>query len=469
MALAPFLEGDYASAMNEFDVAVRLDWPTLAFAFGVAVLVGLAFGLAPALRAGRTDLRRSLGTQRVGLDRREHRALRLLVVGEIAVAVVVVATAGLVLQGFRRAQLASPGFAARGLHVFDVDLPAARYADPGSVVRFLEAARERVAELPGVGAVGVTTTQPLYPGTNLATANVEGAPAPDPPGYHTVHHRQVLPGYFAAMGMPMLRGRDFDRRDAEGTEPGVVVSRALATRLWGEGEPVGQRIKVGRLDDPAPWLRVIGVVGDVRESVDATDGEVIGTWYVSYQQLPMIAPPRASFVVRGELESAGALAAVRGAIRGPDRDLAVGARGSMQTLLHGALGTERFSAVLLALFGAVGMLLTAIGIYGLLAHWVAQRGRELAVRSALGCAPARLRRGVVAEGGVLFAAGAVLGGLATWGVSRGAAAVLQGAGNVEPWAAAGAIVVLAAVTALAAWGPARRAARTAPWAAMRTD
>jgi hypothetical protein len=197
-----------------------------------------------------------------------------------------------------------------------------------------------------------------------------------------------------------------------------------------------------------PWLRVVGVAGEVRESVDSNEGDVAGTWYVSYRQLMPLAPsPRASFVVRGQLDGAGAQAVVREAIRGNDRELAVGALGSMQALLHGALGTA----------------------YGLLAHWVAQRRRDLAVRAALGCAPGRLFRAVAAEGAGLFAAGATLGGLATWALARGAAAVLQGDGGGRVGIAVAAIAALALVTAVAAWFPARRAAGTAPWTAMRGE
>jgi putative ABC transport system permease protein len=468
LALAPFLEGDYASPMNEFDNGVRLDLPTLAFTFGCAVAVGLLFGLAPALRAGRTDVRGSLTLQRVGLDRREHRALRWLVVGEIAVAVVVVATAGLVLSGFRNVMLRSPGFAAEGVQVFEVNLPRARYAEPEAIVDFLAAARERVAALPGVTAAGVTTIQPFDPGTSLAGASSEALPAPDPPGAWLVNHRQVLPGYLAALGVPLLRGRDLDDRRA-GAEPEVVVSDALARRLWPGANAVGQRLKVGRLDEPTPWLRVVGVAADVRESADPADGEVVGTWYVSYRQLLPLAPRRASFVVRGDLDAPAAQAAVRAAIRGPDRDLAVGALGSMEALRRGSLATPRFTAALLAVFGGAGLLLTAIGIYGLLAHWVAQRGRELAVRSALGCAPARLRRGVLREGATLMAAGGLLGGVATLALARGAAAALQGARHLELGAAALALLLLAVVAALAAWAPARRAAATPPWQAMRGE
>ena len=160
---------------------------------------------------------------------------------------------------------------------------------------------------------------------------------------------------------------------------------------------------------------------------------------------------------------------MRAAIRGGDRDLAVGTLGSMATLLGGTLATARFSAVLLAVFAGVGALLTVVGVYGLLAHWVAQRRRELAVRSALGCAPARLFRAVAAEGALLFAAGALVGGAATWAVARGAAAALQGRAGGGGWLVAGALAVLAVVTALAAALPARRAAATPPWTAMRAD
>ncbi len=469
LAYAPFTQGDYASPMNEFDVGARLGLATFGFLLAASLVVGVAFGVVPALRASRPDVRQLLDELRSGISRHTGRLLGSLVVAEVAVAVVVVIGAGLVYQSFRRLASADPGYRAAGAYVLQVDLPETRYPDGARIAAFVQGAVERLRALPGVTAAGATTVEPLDPGTTLAAANPDADAAPDPPGYFLVHHRQVVPGYFDALGVLLLRGRDFGPGDRAGGNPVVVVSRSLAERFWPGQDPVGHRVKHGRLDDPRPWMTVVGVVDDVRESADPADPEVVGTWYLPLAQRPELVPREMSFVVRGPGDPDTLLAAAREAIRGDDRQLAVGLSAPMETLLAESLTEERFTAAVVAIFALAALLLAGLGIYGVLSYTVSQRSHELAVRAALGAVPRRLLRSVLAQACGLLGLGLALGLAMAWSSGHLLATMLFGIRAGDPATFVAGAVFLSLAVLGASLAPAWRAAKAVPVAALRGE
>jgi hypothetical protein len=245
----------------------------------------------------------------------------------------------------------------------------------------------------------------------------------------------------------------------------VVLDRAAARYFWPHGEALGQRLKRGRLDGPGPWMRVVGVVDTIQER---RDPEVVGTWYLPLDQQPELLDGELRFLVRTRVGGAPSLAALRDAVRGGDAALAVGTPGAMDALLRASRTEDRFAALLVSLFAALALLLAAVGMYGLLAHWVTQRQRDLAVRAALGCAPARLGRAILAEALLLATGGVLLGALAALALGRFAATIAAGA-RLDGVVLALALVPLAAVTVVAALAPAWRARAASPVLAMRSE
>src|SRR5579864_4186825 len=279
-----------ASAMREFDYNARLDLPVFAFAAGIMALVGMGFGLLPALRASRTDLRSAISITGRGatLDRSARRLLGLCVVVELAVAVALVTASVTATQYFRKLIDEPWGFETQDRLAFSVTIPDRFFPNPADKQQALERGLMKLRELPGVQSATVVSPSPMDASWTLMLFNPEGAPAPEPRGVYTAYSRITVPGYFQSMGQPLLQGRDFVENDGPDAPLVCMISQSIAQRFWPNESPLGKRIRWGRLDGNRPWFTIVGVVGNMKAIADPNDGEVVG----------MIARPMSQMLVR---------------------------------------------------------------------------------------------------------------------------------------------------------------------------
>ena len=441
---------------------VRADVTVLAFAVLCAIATGVVAGLVPALAATAS---RACSRRQSWLRERTHTGARrvrsMLVVAEVALAVVLAIGALLLGRSFQHLLDVDPGFRADHLLTLQMNVPD-RYATPEARRHFYREFFDRIGALPGVRNVGGTTRLPLG-STNVTTqVAVEGREI-EPARLPEVEFRRALRNYFATMGIPILRGRGFDDRDSPEAPPVAVINLAAARRLFPGEEPVGRRVRMG--PDPAvPWMTIVGVVGDVRHA--SLDTEPVPELYIYYLQNPPIAP---FIVVRTEGDPGALAAAVRATARQMDRDLTLYDVRTMDQVRADSGARRRFLALLAGLFGALAVALAGAGVYGVMALVVAERTREIGVRLALGARPAHVWLLVAGEGLTLAAAGVVVGlGLARLAVPFMASQLFGiGAGDPATLVAVPLVLLLAAVTAC--YLPARRAMAVDPCTALRWE
>lgn len=472
LALSPLGSDASGGAIREFDVTPTLDGVVLGFSVATTLLIGVSFGLLPAWRASQSDVQSALrGAGRSGLlDRGARRMLGLLVVTEVALAVVLLVGTGLMIRSFRNFTAQPWGFATANRLVFDVSFTDRLRPQHEQRVQYVEEALLRLRTLPGVRAATATTPHQMFPAFSLAGFTPEGITPPEARGYFITYHRMVFPGYFRDAGIPLVMGRDFEAADFQpGNPQRVIVSRAFAERFWPGQDPIGKRIKRGRPDSTRPYMEIIGVVADTRAQVDADDGDVVGNWYLPYAQHPNFLSGTVTFILDASVPADSLAPAVRTALAGVDPNLAVYNFNTLERMVSDAYTNDRFALLLVSLFGGSGLLLAAIGLYALLAFQVARRTRELGVRAALGATAADIVGLVFREGGRLVGVGLVVGAAAAWaglGVLR---TQLHDVSPADPWAYLLALGVLALAASLACWLPARRATRINPIEALRAE
>src|SRR2546421_1136775 len=472
-ALSPEGADATGSAMREFDYAARLDLPVFAFATGVMALVGLGFGLLPAARASRTDLRGAISVTSRGatLDRNARRLLGSFVVIELAIAAALLTASVTATQFFRKLIEEPWGFETKDRLAFNVTVPDRFFPTATAKQNALESSLTQLRTLPGVESATVVSPSPMDASWTLMLFNAEGASAPEPRGVFTAYSRLPVPGYFQNVGQPLLQGRDFLERDDSDSPLVCIISQSIGKRFWPNESPIGKRIRWGRLDGTRPWFTIVGVVGEMKAIADPRDGEVVG----------MIARPLAQMLVqttapldditfvlhtkgRGISESV-----IRAALARADSRLAVYNVVSLADAAAQSRTTERFIFVLVSAFGLLGLILAAVGLYGLLSLQVARRQREFGIRSALGATARQIIQLVANQGARLLAIGFAVSALVTWACFR----LIQNhwaempAPNVFAWIGGGA--VLSAAVALACWLPAQRAARVDPVVALRAE
>jgi putative ABC transport system permease protein len=335
----------------------------------------------------------------------------------------------------------------------------------------LDAALAQLRALPGVTSATVTSPSPMNPPRDLMGFNAENAPALEPRGFNLTYVRAAPPDYFKTMGQPLLRGREFRENDRPGAPFVCIVSDAFARRFWPTEDPIGKRVKWGRLDGPRPWMTVVGVVADMKAVADPRDGEVIGMIarpLAQMAELGSILLDDITFVVHAEGNPINE-PAIRAALVRADSRVAANNIVSLEEAASRSRVTERFIFVLVTLFGLLGLILAAVGLYGLLSLQVARREREFGIRSALGATAAHIIRLIARQGGTLIGIGFAVGGIATWGVIR----IVRNqwpampAPNIIAWFLTAA--VLGAAALVACWLPARRAAQVDPVTALRSE
>ena len=444
-----------------------LDGRVLGFTLAASLLTGILFGLAPALQASKPDLTAALkeGGRSVGAGRRASRTRSALIVAQVATAFVLLVGAGLLVNSLLRLQRIEPGFDPERMLSFRVSLPPAKYSEPQQIESFYQGLLTRVGALPGVTAVSATSALPLSGQNSVVGFAVEGVPTPpQTPFPHTSGLRVVRPGYFGTMGIRLLQGRDFDARDTLRSTPVTIINEALARRHFPNQNPIGRRINPSfGVDDRGILFReIIGVVGDVRHS--SLREEAGPESYVAHAQAPF---NTITVVARAGNDPRALTAAVRGEVRTLDPDLPVFAVRTLEEYLATAVAQPRFGALLLSIFAGVALLLTAVGLYGVISYGVEQRRHEIGVRMALGARARDVLGLVMRQGVALAAAGIGLGLVAAAALTRVMASFLFGVGATDPATFALIALLLGLVALAASYVPALRAARVDPLDALR--
>jgi len=469
-ALSPMASDATGNAMREFSTAVALDGPVLAVSLATALLVGLGFGLVPAWRVSRGDLHAAVkGGSRSTLERGTRRTFGALVVSEIAVALVLLTATGLMIRSFHNLIGQDWGFATNERLTFDASFSERLRPRHTERVAYVEQALERLRALPGVVSATAVTPELVAFGRNLAGVTPEGSTPPETRGYFLVNHRMVFPGFFEASGMRIVRGRALQATDVEGTQRVAVVSERFVRRFWPNQDPIGKTIKRGRPDDPRPPYTVVGVLADIKGVADPTDGDVPGLWYLPYAQNATFLTNDISFVVHARVPPESLERAARQAVLGVDPAIAPYSFNTLERLVENTYVEDRFALLLIGLFGALGLVLSAIGLYGLLSFQVARRTRELGVRAALGAQGRDILSLVFRDGAALLGAGVGVGVLMAGATTRLLGSQLHDIRPADPFAYLLAVAVLSAAAALASWLPARRAARVDPMIALRSE
>ncbi len=439
--------------------SARLDLPVLAGTFALSVVVGILSGLTPGWRAARAGSRETLaGTDRA-LGGKTQRGRSVLVATEIALSLVLLTGAGLLLASLVRLLDVRAGFDPNGVTTVQMSLTGPGYGTAAAVSRFESAVTSRLAALPGVTAVGTSSSLPLERGLNVWITG--GAAGPEHQTY--VQQRVVSGDFFSALRIPLMRGRFFDASDVAGSGKVALVNATLAGRLWPDGDAVGREIADG--------LRIVGIVGDVHEM--GLEYPAPNILYVPQVQLS----DAATRMVNGWFPTAWvvragrpiAAAAVRGVVRTVDPAQPIVSVRAMDDVVSGSLATRRFIAMLLELFAGLALVLAAIGVYGLITYAVGRRRREIGLRVALGATRPAVLTMVLRQGLVLAVAGAAIGLVGAVALTRFLRSFLFGIGTADPLVLGGASIVLIGVALVASWLPAHRAAAVDPMTALRSE
>jgi putative ABC transport system permease protein len=451
----------------------RLDGPVVAFAVGLTLLSGLVFGLVPSLRAASQLPHEALkeGGRSGSRAGSRDRLRNVLVVGEIAVALVLLTGAGLLIRSAIALNRVDPGFDPQGVVAGRVSLPAVTYETPEQVTRAFQRIEERIVAMPGAARGALVSTAPLEGGGSNGLVP-EGRPL-DISSAINSQMRLVTLGYFATMKIRLLHGRTFTADDRRGAPLVMVINETLAREAFPGEDPIGKRIACC---EPGPdgspnWKEVVGVVGDVR--AQGMDQAPEPEFY-----LPMLQAPAAAWnwtdrtmtvAVRAQGDPISLMTPLRQAVAEVDPAVPLYNLGTMQGRLVDSLAQSRFSTMLLTVFGAIALLLAAIGVYGVISYGVAQRTQEIGIRMALGARHADVLAMVVRHGAVLAGVGMVVGLAGALALSGLLSTLLFRVSPTDPPTFAGGIVVLMAVAVMAAALPARRAARTDPMVALRSE
>jgi putative ABC transport system permease protein len=440
---------------------ISVDRWMLAFTLGVSVLTGVCFGLVPAIQASRSTVQTSLKIEDRGATSPLGRASSLLVIGEIAVAVLLVIVAGLLIRSFTSLLRVDPGFRTERIVTARVTPPAIRYRTEESTRVFYDSLLARVAALPGVQSVEAVSNIPLASHTGGFAFEVEGSPYVRAKGAPTTGERKVTPGYLRAMGIPLLKGRPLADTDRENTPRVGLINETMARQYFAGVDPIGRRFKeVYRKD----WTTVVGVVGDVRhEGLDEAAGLEV---YRPFAQVPA---RDMSLVIRTFNEPSLFAASLRAAVAEIDPTAPISDVRTIDQILARSVAAWRFTTFLHGAFALVALTLAAIGIYGVLSYAVSRRSREIGVRMALGASRADVLRMVMGHALLLSAGGTIGGVLAALAATRLLKTLLFEVSPTDLVTFTVVPLLLAAVACLAAYIPASRATRVDPTIALRLE
>ena len=465
-------------SVPRFDL-IAVDLRVLAFTSVLSLVTGVGFGLAPALRASSVDLLTALkDSARATTGVFGHSTRLVLVVGEVALALVLLVGAGLSVRSFSRLMAVDLGFNPDRVVTMRVNLPAASYGALSKWMTFHDELLRRVNSLPGLDAAALNTTLPLGAGGVESEVRYEGQPPPA-----SIHEEEITclfqagtPGYFRAMGIPLLKGRTFTDRDAADTTPVAVVDDALVRTLFANADPIGKRIAFEFRGQPPQdvqpiWREIVGVVRHVRHYGLAAERPHVQV-YAPFTQLPLWFQerrPAMALVLRSSMEAEQLAGAIRREVAALDRSIPVYAIRTMESYVSQNTEQSRLAVTLLAGFGALALVLVTIGIYGVMSFLVSRRTQEIGIRLALGATRGDVMRQVVGQGMGLASVGIAVGLAAAWGLTQSMRALLYDLSPHDVPTYASIVAVIAAVALVASYLPARRATHVDPLRALRSE
>jgi putative ABC transport system permease protein len=443
---------------------IGIDASVLLFTVGVSLLTGVLFGLFPAWQTSKTDLHAVL--KEGGRSGSAQRSVRgLFVVVEVAAALVLLVGAGLLLKSFQKLQEVNPGFRPDHLLTMQISLPSNRYKDAQQIDVFFAQALEKVKALPGVESAGVCTSVPMSGSGSSGSFSIEG---------RTVALGEMSPWgnrwfagatYFQTMGIPLLKGRYFDDRDVREAPPVSIIDETMERKFWANEDPIGKRISFQRDPQGNPiWREVVGVVGHVKQK--GLEGESPVQYYVPHRQLPSSG---VFLVVRTAAEPSSLAGAVRGSIQQADRELPVFRVTTMERLVTESMTQRRFAMTLLGIFAVVALILASVGLYGVMSYSVTHRTNEIGIRMALGAKVTDVLAMVVGQGMKLSLAGVGIGLVGAFALTRVMRTLLFSVSATDPLIFIVVALLLAGVSLLACYVPARRATKVDPMEALRYE
>jgi putative ABC transport system permease protein len=448
---------------------IKLDGAVLAFTLVLSLATGIVFGLVPAWQASHVDLNTALksGTRGAGGSEGKHRMRNALVMTEVALALILLICASLLIQSFARLGRVDTGMRTEHLFTARIGLPESAYPKPENIVTFFDQLMPRLRAIPGVDSVTTVWPLPLSGSLNISSFDIEERPAPEGQQPDSVM-RIVGPDYFKTMGIPVKQGRGFESTDQFRSLPVVIVNEQFAQKFFpGQKNVVGKHIKPSwGIGDEKPLMRtIVGVVGNVKHI--KLSGEFTPEVYLSSSQMPM---ESMSIVARTRVSNPAAItSAVRSELAAVDRNIPLVRVRVFDEYLARALARPRFNAMLLSIFAGTALLLTAIGIYGVMAYSVSQRTNEIGIRIALGAGKNSIFRLVVGQAMTIVAISLVAGVLGAFAATRLLNSLLFGIGASDPLTFIGIMLLVSIVAFLAAWLPARRAMRVNPIIALRAE
>jgi putative ABC transport system permease protein len=460
--------------------SIHLDPVALLFTAAVTLLTALLFGLVPAWPAARDAATADAASLRSGArataGRRQHRTRATLVVAEVALAVVLLVSAGLLLRAFERLSAVDPGFRPAGVLSMEITLSRASYARPDRAAAFYRETIDRLRAVPGVRAAGAVEYLPLSGLDSSTGFYIDGRPAPERADEQRTHHRSASPGYFDAMGIGLVAGRTFEHRDGPTAPRVAMINETMARRYWPGENAVGKRLALDleamrfypdrppTLDIQGGMREIVGVIRDVRHNSLAT--APVPEMYVPFLQRPATSM---TLVARTDRDATAVIPQIREAIRAVDPDQPTPHVETLSNLVSASVARPRANSVLLSAFAAIAVLFALIGVYGLLAYSVAQRTTELGIRLALGGQPRDVLRMILADGARLVIAGIVLGVPIAIGAATTLQSLLFGVAPADLLTISAAAVLMLGVGVTACYLPARRATRVDPLTALRAE
>jgi putative ABC transport system permease protein len=443
--------------------AIGTNLPVLAFAAAISILTGLVSGVLPALFASKVNLSEGLkeGSRTIGSGRTHKRFRGALVVSEVALALVLLSCAGLLIRSLMLLSRVDSGVRTENVMAIDLSLTTAKYSHTATRAALFSQILRRVEQLPGVESAAVVADVPLTQSEDSLGFSIEGVP--DPPDRKLdVRFNIVGPGYFTTLGIPLTQGRDFADTDADGTPMVIVVNQAMARRFWPNQNPIGRRITT----DNKTWYSIIGIAGDVRQMGLQADSEP--EVYMSYLQDPF-QWPFLSLLVRASSNPVKLFPSIEQAVWSVDKDQPLSDPVTLDQARSQSIAQPRIAALLLGLFAGAALLLAAVGLYGVVSYWVAERTHDMGVRMALGARSSDVFLQVVGRGLILALLGTAIGLAGSLAATRVLASFLFGVRSTDPLTFAAVALLLMCVALVASYFPARRAAKVDPMVALRYE
>ncbi|HZE57082.1 MAG TPA: ABC transporter permease [Chthoniobacterales bacterium] len=442
---------------------IHLDPAVLIFSLALSILTGLLFGIAPAWLAARADVNEALkqGTRGSTEGGARGRLRSALVVIEVTFALVLLGGAGLLARSFMQLANVDPGFIPENATLMRLSLPQKKYAENDQQTAFANALLERMKNLPGVQAAGLTHSMPLV-GDYVLGFNIEGRPAIDPADLPSTNYYSVTPDYFRAMGIRLIRGRIFTPQDDAKAPRVAIINETMAHQFFPNEDPIGKRINI--TNGPDTWREIVGIVADIKQY--SLDKATTAQSYEPFAQVPFTS---LNVVIRTKGSPAALLGALRPTVYAVDKDQPVGTIRPLEEIMADSIARQRFAMTLLTVFSGIALVIAAIGIYGVMAYNVVQRTGEFGIRMALGAQQRDVLRLVLTQGGKLIGLGLAIGLLATLGASRAMGSMLFNTSAYDPLTLTSITLLLGAVALIACFFPANRATKVNPIEALRVE